>query len=83
MKIEVTQKDINKGVQGECQLCPIARAIKRETKTKHVEVSSKNVVLYRRKSNNFHPLPKEAQTFIKRFDGERTVKPFSFELENL
>ena len=83
MKIEVTQKDIDEGVQGECQLCPIALAFKRKTKLKHVDVSGKYIVLYRRKSNNLHELPKEAQTFIKRFDGEKTVKPFSFELENL
>ena len=30
-----------------------------------------------------YKLPKKAKTFIKRFDRQEPVKPFSFELENL
>lgn len=85
MKIEVTQKDIDNGVQGECELCPIARAVKRETKRKHVRISREHVEIWRNKSNgsNFYELPKKAQTFVRRFDRQESVKPFSFELENL
>jgi len=37
MKIEVTQDDINKGKKGDIFNCPIARVIKRITKTKQSE----------------------------------------------
>lgn len=85
MKIEVTQKDIDYGIQGESELCPIARAVKRETKRKNVHVDRSTVEIYRNKSNgsNFYTLPPKAQTFVRRFDRQESVKPFSFELENL
>ncbi len=36
--IDVTQDDIKNGVQGDCEKCAIARALKREYKTNDVEV---------------------------------------------
>ena len=84
MKIEVTQKDIDKGVQGECQLCPIALAFKRNSNIKRVYVNTKSIeVLHRETGAKSYELPKKAQTFVKRFDRQEPVKPFSFELENL
>ena len=84
MKIEVTQKDIDKGVQGEYTLCPIALAVKRITNFKRVYVNGKSIdVLQTAKAAKSYELPKKAQTFVKRFDRQEPVKPFSFELENL
>ena len=84
MKIEVTQKDINKGLPGEYALCPIALAFKRRTNFKQVYVNSKSIeVVYTAQKINYdktYMLPKKAQTFIKRFDRQESVKPFSFEL---
>ena len=36
--IDVTQDDIKNGVQGDCEKCAIARALKREYKTNNVKV---------------------------------------------
>ena len=84
MKIEVTQNDIDKGIQGECQLCPIARAIKRSSNFKRVYVNTKYIeVLHYVTGVKTYELPKKAKTFVKRFDRQEPVKPFSFELENL
>jgi hypothetical protein len=84
MKIEVTQRDIDYGVQGECHLCPIALAFKRSSNFKRVYVNSKSIeVLQTGKAVKSYELPKKAQTFVRRFDRQESVKPFSFELENL
>ena len=84
MKIEVTQKDIEKGFQGKCTLCPIALAFKRSTNFKRVYVNCTSIgVLQYGKGLKSYKLPKKAQTFVNRFDKNETVKPFSFELENL
>lgn len=85
MKIEVTQKDIDNGVQGECQLCPIALAIKSTSNFKRVYVNGKFIEVWHRGNQGIktYELPKKAQTFVKRFDRQEPVKPFSFELENL
>ena len=84
MKIEVTQKDIDNGVQGECQSCPIALAFKRNSNIKRVYVNTKSIdVLHYGIGVKSYELPKKAKTFIKRFDRQEPVKPFSFELENL
>lgn len=85
MKIEVTQKDIDNGVQGECQSCPIALAFKRTSNSKRVYVNTKSIDVCHRGNQGVktYELPKKAQTFVKRFDRQEPVKPFSFELENL
>ena len=85
MKIEVTQKDIDEGVQGECTLCPIALAFKRNINFKAVYVNGKSIDVWYPRSGGVktYELPKKAQTFVKRFDRQEPVKPFSFELENL
>ena len=84
MKIEITQKDIDNGVQGECLLCPIALAFKRSSNFKRVYVHCKSIQVFKHgKGVKTYELPKKAQTFVRRFDRQEPVKPFSFELENL
>ena len=80
MKIKVTQQDIAKGSRKKCDNCPIARAIKRETKSP-VWVNSNHVDYLVKNELVVHLLPKKAITFIKRFDAGETVKPFTFEIE--
>jgi nitrate/TMAO reductase-like tetraheme cytochrome c subunit len=85
MKIEVTQKDIDKGLRSSCYECPIAHAFKRKVKNKirygfavnadSIDLVTKDFKWY------IHALPKKAQTFIKRFDDGKPVKPFTFEIE--
>ena len=85
MKIEVTQKDIDEGVQGECTLCPIALAFKRSSNFKRVYVNGKSIDVWNRCDQGIqtYELPKKAQTFVKRFDRQEPVKPFSFKLKSL
>ena len=85
MKIEVTQKDIDEGVQGECTLCPIALAFKRSSNFKRVYVNGKTIDVWYRGDQGIktYELPKKAQTFVKRFDRQEPVKPFSFKLKSL
>ena len=85
MKIEVTQKDIDEGVQGECTLCPIALAFKRSSNFKRVYVNGKTIDVWYRGDQGIktYKLPKKAQTFVKRFDRQEPVKPFSFKLKSL
>ena len=75
-KIEVTAKDISNGICGHNSSCPIALAFKRTLEGAEVEVN------YRFDSIIGEwipvPLPVRAIRFIKAFDHEKPVKPFSF-----
>ena len=84
MKIKVTQKDIEEGYRGSCYDCPIAHAVKREVKpTSHtgLNIGATRILHRNGCSWDTYTLPKKAQTFIKRFDGGKPVKPFTFEIE--
>lgn len=75
MKIQVTQKHINEGKRGECFNCPIALALLEAT-GQQWDVSFHMACSWHYNLN----LPEIAQEFIGRFDYEKTVKPFEFEL---
>lgn len=82
--IEVKQCNIDKGIQLDDMLCPIALAINRKRPSLDVQVFGKSIDIFDttdeaccRKSI---PLPKKAQKFIESFDDGRPVKPFSFVL---
>jgi hypothetical protein len=79
--INVTQNDINKGVKKSCNLCPIARAIKRILKKKHgVNVYphyAEIIINGTEKRIKFSAAPRD---FIRNFDQENVVKPFEFEI---
>ena len=86
MKIEVTQKDIDKGLKLTCYYCPIALAFKRKVKSEircSVAVKTKKVHYFYGKSWVSYDLPKEATKFIQRFDNDEPVKPFTFEIKKL
>jgi hypothetical protein len=85
MIIQVTQKDIDKGLKSSCYECPIALAFKRKVKNQILFGYAVNYesIDHFTKDNKWYiyALPKKAQTFIKRFDGGKPVEPFTFEIE--
>jgi hypothetical protein len=82
MKIEVTQKDIDKGHRSSCYECPIAHAFKRKVKNKiryGFAVNSECIEYLTKDMWYSYNLPKKAKLFIQRFDRDYPVKPFTFE----
>lgn len=75
--IEVTQEDIDKGIEASPESCAIARAVKR-TMGDHPSVHSTEIDVTINKKLYNYDLPKKAQTFIEKFDDYKVVKPFSF-----
>ena len=74
MKIQVTKKDINKGIIEDVHYCPIARAVKRIVKKNaEVTVNGTSVTIT-------VPLTAQMQRFVEKFDNEEAVGPFSFTL---
>ncbi len=80
LKVEVTAHDIKSGARKSCELCPIARALKRALNyKKKVDVNnySANIDDYKKIAR----LPTKASAFIRNFDNGFKVKPFSMTLE--
>ena len=79
MKIQVTQDDIDHGRSGDCNFCPVARAVKRAT---HLDLGVRVTIGYVYLGNlvNFQLLSKVAD-FVYDFDVGMPVKPFEFELD--
>lgn len=78
MTVTVTQQDINNGHKRNCGHCPIALAVRRVIPDVYVggyHVFIDEIATYK--------LPDVAIEFIKAFDNERPVKPFSFDIERL
>ena len=71
--VHVTQDDINKGVEGNSHLCPIARAVRRLGK-KRVTVDGAQIQVRSR----WYEMPYKAEKFVDRFDMGKRVKPFTF-----
>lgn len=75
IRVEVTQDDINKGVQDNCTKCPVALALSRAfgipvtVEATFATVNGKEI-----------PIPYEVYEFIWKFDGvgKDGVKPFIF-----
>jgi hypothetical protein len=83
--ITVTALDIKRGESGDPTLCPIARAASRTLRrraligdTLGVEYSRKN-----RDESVEYSLPKRAHKFIRKFDKDESVRPFTFRLGKL
>jgi len=82
MKITVTQKDINKGIPRIGDKCPIALAIKRKTH-KYVQVGCTYAWVKLKNRMVTYVLPDTVVQFIKDFDENRKVRPFSVKLKPL
>lgn len=80
--INVTARDLKRGVKGSCGLCPIALAVKRHfpgllvsTGFLLVKISNASMQEQRRAI-----MPELASQFVYDFDSFSSVKPFSFKL---
>ncbi len=78
--INVTQEDIDNGLRTSSCKCPIARAAKREFGLPALISPSFSLFLLKDYENILFSLPSSARDFINDFDGERPVKPFSFQI---
>lgn len=79
--IHVTQEDIDKGVRGSSNSCPIARAIKRETDMVNFKVLT--WALYNYQHEIICSFSDKTSSFILEYDLGRRVKPFNFYLKEV
>src|SRR5690242_1577607 len=85
MRIRVTQRDIDEGVQSNCFHCPVARAVKRVFKA--TEVWVREIIIVRKTGlQRTYVTPAAAMDFIERFDSAvlefESPKTFSFTLND-
>lgn len=82
MIIKVTQEDIDKGIQKDCEQCPIARAMRRAFGC-NVQITS---IIYRKNDGILaygpHGMPDIVTSFIRDFDSSLKVTPFEFEVDD-
>lgn len=83
MKIKLTVKDIFYGHKFSPSSCPIALALKRETKAIRVSVTSDSVDLYFKDGTYLKrlPLPEKAGKFVLEFDSNMNPEPIEFEMD--
>ena len=74
--VDVTSQDIKRGKRKYISCCPIALALKRSLPGKRIAVGSDITFI----GDGLATLPKQARTFIERFDNSESVKPFKFKL---
>lgn len=86
LKIRVTRDDIRQGKNGETGWCPIARSLRRTIEAQPGEVDIKSVSVMpgyctvRYTITRHFATPKQADTFIERFDGHEKVQPTAITL---
>jgi hypothetical protein len=85
MRIQVTQRDIEVGVQGNCFHCPVARAVRRALQAREVWV--REIIIFTKAgAKETYVTPSDALDFIERFDSAvlefESPKPFSFTLDH-
>lgn len=93
VNVNVTQKDIDNGMDNNGFLCPISLALRRRINNRSFVPSTKKslIRIYRGHWTNPHcqlvamppdvVLPEKATKFINKFDEHETVKPFSFSID--
>lgn len=77
--VEVTERDIKNGIREDATSCAIARAVKRATGRRDVEVCE-NYIDIPKDDYTLRDVTKTVQSFIKAYDAGEEVKPFSFAL---
>lgn len=79
IEVEVTERDIKLGEPGEPNTCAVARAVKRATGRRMVNVDGEFVRLI--KDDYKYRLPESVQKFITNFDfNKNLVRPLKFKL---
>ncbi len=84
MRIRVTQRDIDEGVQGNSFHCPVARAVKRAFKATEVWVRE-IIIVTRAGKKKTYITPAEVEDFVERYDSAvlefESPKPFTSTLD--
>lgn len=80
IRVNVTQRDIERGVADAVGSCPIARALRRHAGWERAFVTSNRAYV---PNGQTARLPSIAASFTARFDYGYEVKPFSFTLRVL
>ena len=84
MRLRVTQRDIDEGVQSNCFHCPVARAVKHVFKATEVWVRE-IIIVTKAGAQRTYVTPTAAVDFIERFDSAmlefESPKHFSFTLD--
>jgi len=84
MRIRVTRKDIEQGIQGNSFHCPVARAIQRALRAQEVWVRE-IIIVKKSGSSQTYVTPSPVENFIEQFDSAlldfEAPRPFSFTLE--
>lgn len=77
IRVEVTQRDIDKGYANSCKSCPVALALRRVFHTAKVDVDSFFITI----KGHHHMVTTDVLSFMSDFDRGLRVKPFTFFLE--
>lgn len=77
IRVNVTQRDIDRGEACDSGTCPVARAVLRVKGVSFVAVAGEDISINTRRCLL---LPKKVSKFIERFDDGQPVKPFTFVL---
>ena len=80
MKINVTKRDIERGVKRDAELCPVARAARRIQNG--AAVDGEDLYYGPRSRRRVVALPTVAKEFVGRFDAGKKVEPFSFTVDD-
>jgi hypothetical protein len=84
LHIRVTQRDIDRGLQGDSFRCPVALAVKRAFKAATVWVREV-VIVTKGRSQHTYATPPEIEGFLESYDSAilefECPKPFSFSLD--
>lgn len=79
IRVEVTQADIDKGIQSSASACPVARALRRHYPDALVLTGRwfPTQALFSLREGD-HPLPETVSVLIRQFDAGHPIHPFSF-----
>ncbi len=76
--IEVLQIDIEEGIRGDCDACPVARAVNRAIGRDFTTVGTDSIQI----GSEIITTPNSVRNWINRFDsGDFSSRPFGFELD--
>jgi len=85
MRIRVTRRDIEEGVQGNSFHCPVARAVSRALRAHEVWVRE-IIIVSKAGAKETFVTPQKALDFMERYDSAvlefESPKPFSFTLNH-
>lgn len=83
IRVNVNQRDIERGIRRSAGSCPVARALQRHEEMGPMWVGAQSIRLRRQPVSPDYTieLPGAVAAFVAAFDEGRPVAPFSFDLE--